>query len=696
MKPDGVDPSPSETFGPDAGALAQLAQRSPDGIGVLDEDLRFVYVNPAGCNILGQRQEDLLGTSSLLIAPPGDQTRLGEARAAMEVVTGRQIATVVRPDGRQRELEYTTTPIEIAGRRCVAGIFRDVTEAHRTERWARAFARITSRMAAAEGAEVILGELARSAVEATGMSACAAVLFDHGATHFRIVGAHGLPGDYRRALEEALAAGLDLPAMRAFRDRTVVVESAQTDPLLATLPPSGRTVPWTTIACAPMVVGGQARGVIQGFLQPTLLPDADLLAFLDGIGDQAAVAVENVQLIAEARESARRQEALVQAGLTLALELSLPTVLTKIVQFACEVANATYGALGVLGPDSELEDFITHGVSDEERVAIGALPVGHGLLGELIHDPRPVRRRRLQEDPRSGGFPPNHPPMTTFLGVPITVRGMVYGNLYLTEKRGGPEFTEADERAVVTLAAQAGVAIENARLFSEAQQRLALEERTRLARELHDSVSQALFALTLETAAAALAIEQAGTDTTGVAHRLARLRALTEGALAEMRALIFALRPEAIREEGLVAAIRKQAEGVAAREDLEVAVHAPQQRLPLPPDVEEQLYRLTQEALSNVAKHADATHVSIRVELTPVGQLVVEIEDDGVGFDPSQPRPGHLGLRSMSERTEALGGELTLLSEPGHGTRVRAAVPIRPAPATGADPPPRTYLAGGT
>lgn len=172
-----------------------------------------------------------------------------------------------------------------------------------------------------------------------------------------------------------------------------------------------------------------------------------------------------------------------------------------------------------------------------------------------------MRLRRLQDDPRSGGFPPNHPPMTSFLGVPVTVRGRVYGNLYLTEKREGPEFSDADERAVVTLAAQAGVAIENARLFAEAEERLALEERTRLARELHDSVSQALFAMTLETAAAQQVLTRAGADPKALGHRLTRLRELTEGALAEMRALIFALRPDAIQEEGLVAAVHKHAKG---------------------------------------------------------------------------------------------------------------------------------------
>ena len=170
-------------------------------------------------------------------------------------------------------------------------------------------------------------------------------------------------------------------------------------------------------------------------------------------------------------DEARRHEVLVEAGIVLASELSLPVVLQKIVDLACEVADARYGAVGVLGPDGRIAEFITHGISDEQREAIGPLPEGHGLLGLLIKDPRPLRLPNIQEHVSSSGFPPNHPPMTSFLGVPIAVRGQVFGNLYLTEKQGAVEFTEGDEEAVLQLAAQAGVAVENARLYAEAQKR---------------------------------------------------------------------------------------------------------------------------------------------------------------------------------------------------------------------------------
>ncbi|MDQ4024491.1 MAG: sensor histidine kinase, partial [Actinomycetota bacterium] len=229
----------------------------------------------------------------------------------------------------------------------------------------------------------------------------------------------------------------------------------------------------------------------------------------------------------------------------------------------------------------------------------------------------------------------------------------------------------------VTLAAQAGVAIENARLFEDAEHRLALEERQRLARDLHDSVSQALFSMTLQTRGAQLALEAAGIDPAGpVGRRLADLKELTEGALAEMRMLIFELRPGAMQEEGLAAAIRKLGQGIAAREALVVEVEAPAERIALRPLAEEQLYRLTQEALTNVVKHARAHRVHVRI--TPwvqSGELVLEIVDDGVAFDPSLPRPGHLGLRTMADRAESLGGRLEVFSQPGEGTTVRAVIP---------------------
>jgi signal transduction histidine kinase/DNA-binding LacI/PurR family transcriptional regulator len=221
------------------------------------------------------------------------------------------------------------------------------------------------------------------------------------------------------------------------------------------------------------------------------------------------------------------------------------------------------------------------------------------------------------------------------------------------------------------------------------------EERHRLAGELHDSVSQALFSMTLHTRAVQLAAQQQGWDShSRIIRGLAELRELTQGALTEMRALIFQLRPDALHEEGLVVAIRRHAAAVAAREGFEVHVHAPEDRLPLGDRAEEELFRVVQEALHNSVKHAHPSQVDIRLEepADAVGTLVVEICDDGVGFDPDVPRSGHLGLDSMYERTQRLGGRFTVDSSPAGSTTVRAVLPdilgrrATSAPMTGTTP----------
>src|ERR1700737_4534297 len=166
-----------------------------------------------------------------------------------------------------------------------------------------------------------------------------------------------------------------------------------------------------------------------------------------------------------------RRDQLLELGLALAADLSLPTVLQRIIGLAVELTGARYGALGVLAPNGRIRQFITVGITAEERRAIGPLPVGEGILGALIHDAKPLRLRRIVADGRSIGFPANHPPMSSFLGAPVVARGKVFGNIYLTEKQGAPEFDAEDEAAVLVLATHAGVAIENARLYNQTRRR---------------------------------------------------------------------------------------------------------------------------------------------------------------------------------------------------------------------------------
>jgi signal transduction histidine kinase len=202
-------------------------------------------------------------------------------------------------------------------------------------------------------------------------------------------------------------------------------------------------------------------------------------------------------------------------------------------------------------------------------------------------------------------------------------------------------------------------------------------ERQRIARDLHDSVSQSLFSTTLHVRTAQRALAREGFDSTGpVGEELGEIGQLTRGALAEMRALIFELRPGALAEEGLVAAVTKQAAALSAREGLVIEVEGPDERLPLRPQAEEQLYRLGQEALANVVKHAQASSATLRIAATD-HTVSIEVADDGRGFDPAAVGREHFGLRSMRGRAADLGGWLQVTSAPGHGTVLRVEVPAQ-------------------
>ena len=189
---------------------------------------------------------------------------------------------------------------------------------------------------------------------------------------------------------------------------------------------------------------------------------------------------------------------LLDAVITIGADLDLLTVLQHIVDAATSLADARYGALGVLDPTRTfLTDFLTVGLDEETRADIGELPKGHGILGLLIADPRPLRLPDLRAHPDSFGFPPGHPPMRSFLGVTVTVRGAVFGNLYLTDKRSQEAFSQADEELLVGFATAAGIAIDNARLHASLSELALLQDRERIAMDLHDTVIQQLFAVGL-------------------------------------------------------------------------------------------------------------------------------------------------------------------------------------------------------
>jgi signal transduction histidine kinase len=541
--------------------------------------------------------------------------------------------------------------------------------------------------------------------------------------------------------------------------------------------------------------------------------------------------------------SEERLRALFAAGLAVTSELSLEALLNRLVKTAAELTGARYAALGVIDASgSELEQFLTHGIDADVRAEIGSLPRGRGILGVLIRDAKPLRLHDLAEDPRSVGFPPGHPPMRSFLGVPIMLRGVSYGNLYLTEKQGGEGFTEEDEELVTLLAGQAAVAIENARLYEastrwsrqlqsleevgnalatetdldrlldlvvrrlrellgarvvalalpsgadelrftavagdgvedvlgtaisrsgsksgavlerrrseridsvlddpevhqevsrrlsartgmwvpliarervigvleihdkegpdarfthddlrlaetfaaraavavELSQRVARDavrrvveaqelERRRLARELHDETGQALTSilLGLKPLEDALADDEARTA-------LAELREQVVAALQNVRRLAVELRPAVLDDFGLVPALERLTDAFAEQTGIRVDFHSALGETRLPSEVETALYRVVQESLTNVLKHANAGNVS--VSLARRGPAVAAvIEDDGKGFDLRSVREDALGLLGMRERLALLDARLEVETRPGAGTTVVAEVPL--------------------
>ncbi len=351
-------------------------------------------------------------------------------------------------------------------------------------------------------------------------------------------------------------------------------------------------------------------------------------------------------------------------------DLSLPIVLRRIVESARDLVGARYAALGVIGEDRGLSEFLAVGVDPETYAAIGDLPEGHGILGLLIVDPKPLRLRDLSKHPRSYGFPPHHPPMRSFLGVPIRGRGAVFGNLYLCEKEGADEFSDEDEDLAVALASAAGVAVDNARLVQRVEQLAVLEDRERIARDLHDKIIQRLFATGLEIQTMMPSSAYDDLD-----DRLTHAAAELDETIREIRNTIFAL--EARRERGIRVDIFAQVD--AARESLGFA---PELHLDglidslVSDEVAEHLYAVLQEALSNIVKHAEASHVEVFVEATKETGLVLRVVDNGRGL-PSVRRSGR-GLQNLEERATALGGSFAASASaaPGVGTVIEWRVPL--------------------
>lgn len=364
-------------------------------------------------------------------------------------------------------------------------------------------------------------------------------------------------------------------------------------------------------------------------------------------------------------------DALSEAVLAIASETELEPVLLKLVNAARELVGARYAALGMPDGEGGFERFLTSGMSEELISEIGPLPRTHGLLGAMLQDTASYRTDDIRDDPRFEWWPTAHPEMTSFLGVPIVAKGSILGAIYLTDKEGTEEFSDADQHLIELFAAHAAIAIENATLFERSRELTVVEERNRLARDLHDSVAQTLFSLSL-TSEAALTLAQDGVEK--ATDEIRKVSRLARDALAEMRSIVFELRPADLAADGLVPTIVKHAE-VLSRvfgQQIEVDVRSEGR---LTPDVELELFRIAQEALSNALKHAQASKIEIRADLAN-HPARLEIADDGVGFDTASPsvRARHLGLTTMEERAHGIGARFALDSAPGRGTAVKVEI----------------------
>ena len=366
----------------------------------------------------------------------------------------------------------------------------------------------------------------------------------------------------------------------------------------------------------------------------------------------------------------RQLQALNQAGLTLAAELESSSVLQKIVDLARDVGRATYAALGIFNENGEVVQFLTAGLTPEARARIGPLPRGRGLLGLLQDEQRPIRLRSIQDHPASVGFPAGHPPMKSFLGAPIMWRGRSVGNLYLTEKIGAEEFSDEDQEAILTLAAQAAIAIENARLYEQVGRISVLEERQRIGMDLHDGAMQSLYGvgLLLEDAAEKLPSQEARPT-------IERAVELLNATIAEMRRYVMGLRPIRGAERPLSESLPTLATQIGDQARLIVTVDVdPESERDLDPEQREAAFYIAADALTNVARHARATRAYVRLSHGD-GRAVLEVRDDGVGFDPATRGPG-LGLRNMRERAFVVGGRLHVGSLSDGGTTVRLELPL--------------------
>ena len=361
---------------------------------------------------------------------------------------------------------------------------------------------------------------------------------------------------------------------------------------------------------------------------------------------------------------------LLAAVLVLTSDVELPELLRASITEACSLVEARYGALGVLNERrTGLDQFLTVGLDEEEERVVGARPTGRGVLGVLITDPVPLRLNRISQHPDSYGFPPNHPSMTSFLGVPLKVRDEVFGNLYLTDKVGAEGFSDEDEALVEALALATGVAIQNHRLHERVRTLSVLDDRDRIARDLHDRVIQRIYAVGMGLAGAARL-----DDLPQVHDRVEHAVDDLDATISEIRTAIFELGDTSL-PGGLRHAVIDLADELTPTLGMraEVRFVGPVDNA-VPPHVADHVLAVVREALTNAAKHAQASCCS--VEISVDDDVVVEVIDNGKGLVVDQVGSAGHGLMNLRNRAEKLSGTFEILSVEGGGTRLSWTAPV--------------------
>lgn len=370
--------------------------------------------------------------------------------------------------------------------------------------------------------------------------------------------------------------------------------------------------------------------------------------------------------------------ALDEATRAIASVLSTDEVLQVIVERVRDLVDARYAALGIVDGDGRIERFITVGITPGQRARLGDPPQGHGLLGVIIREGRSLRIPDISAHPESYGFPPEHPPMRSLLGVPVRVKGgRIVGNLYLTDKRTAPEFSADDQTLVEMFALHAGIAMDNARLHEQVQRLVIMAERERIGRDLHDGIIQRIYgvSLSLEDVPELMAESPAEAEA-----RVDRAIDTLHDTIRDIRTFIVGLRPGQLAGDDFGAAVQALADELRSNTLLAIDV-AIEPSLTQPDDrARDELVQVVREALSNVARHAHASQVTLDLA-SDHDDVVLAIADDGDGFDPDQRpvdgRPGGHGISNMRSRVAALGGTFDIDSAPGRGARITIRVPAK-------------------